>query len=158
MSTLSCSLCVICTFCKFIFLSDAQTKIFGNPTVLHWRKNPHTYDDKENRNTWNTQTSNNAEKTPPTTKNYYLQINGTAMGTKMAPPYANIFKRSLWDRSFVPSVPSCACFGIALIHFQIFQVVAVSTQGYVPPPPISCRNVPLLLSCQKNGVKKPNVM
>jgi len=27
------SVCVICTFCKFIFLSDAQTKIFENPTV-----------------------------------------------------------------------------------------------------------------------------
>lgn len=40
--TLSFCLCVICTFCKFIFLSDAQTKIFGNPTVLHWRKHTHT--------------------------------------------------------------------------------------------------------------------
>jgi hypothetical protein len=30
--------------------------------------------------------------------NHYLQINGTAMGTKMAPPYANIFMGDLEER------------------------------------------------------------
>jgi hypothetical protein len=30
--------------------------------------------------------------------NHYLQINGTAMGTKMAPSYANIFMGDLEER------------------------------------------------------------
>jgi hypothetical protein len=31
--------------------------------------------------------------------NHYLQINGTAMGTKMAPSYANIFMGDLEEQS-----------------------------------------------------------
>ena len=36
--------------------------------------------------------------------NYYLQINGTAMGTKMAPSYANIFMGNLEERLLLSSL------------------------------------------------------
>ena len=36
--------------------------------------------------------------------NHYLQINGTAMGTKMAPSYANIFMRDLEERLLLSSL------------------------------------------------------
>jgi hypothetical protein len=36
--------------------------------------------------------------------NHYLQINGTAMGTKMAPSYANIFMGDLEERLLLSSL------------------------------------------------------
>jgi hypothetical protein len=36
--------------------------------------------------------------------NHHLQINGTAMGTKMAPSYANIFMRNLEERLLLSSL------------------------------------------------------
>ena len=36
--------------------------------------------------------------------NHYLQINGTAMGTKMAPSYANIFMGELQERLLISSL------------------------------------------------------
>ena len=36
--------------------------------------------------------------------NYYLQINGTAMGTKMTPSYANIFMGDLEERLLLSSL------------------------------------------------------
>jgi hypothetical protein len=36
--------------------------------------------------------------------NHYLQINGTAMGTKMAPSYANIFMGDLQERLLISSL------------------------------------------------------
>ena len=36
--------------------------------------------------------------------NHYLQINGTAMGTKMAPSYANIFMGDLEERLLLSSI------------------------------------------------------
>ena len=37
-------------------------------------------------------------------RNHYLQINGTAMGTKMAPSYANIFMGDLQERLLISSL------------------------------------------------------
>jgi hypothetical protein len=36
--------------------------------------------------------------------NHYLQINGTAMGTKMAPSYANMFMGDLEERLLLSSL------------------------------------------------------
>jgi hypothetical protein len=36
--------------------------------------------------------------------NHYLQINGTAMGTKMAPSYTNIFMGDLEERLLLSSL------------------------------------------------------
>jgi len=47
MLTLSFSFCVICTFCKFIFLNDAQDQNIWKSNSVVLKKNTHTHDDKE---------------------------------------------------------------------------------------------------------------
>ena len=43
MVTLSFSLCVICTFCKFIFLNDAQDENIWKSNSAALKKNTHTH-------------------------------------------------------------------------------------------------------------------
>jgi hypothetical protein len=55
--------------------------------------------------------------------NHYLQINGTAMGTKIAPSYANIFMGDLEERLILSSLKQ---------HLSWFQFIDdVDRKGYI---------------------------